>query len=357
MPTQTQTQIHKPPLSSPPSPYHRLKHRLGTYMQNSPRCLHHHHHWIKTRTVGSCTSGWEHWSPQPTINPHHHSQISTVSSSTIIHKSWHRCNDQSYVSAPVLLKTGSDMISAPSFVLSNREVLDIKCVEWIYDTCDDNQPLPQRTVPPFRWKWNLCTGAKKEWNRSNYFHVWVVKWTIVLADQMVDLDSRLIHKMAPQPLDASGKLIDTVSISMCHQAKSKYICQAWSIQQSHDYWPWYRSGWGWKCNIKSKTTDDVPHIFVKSQSSSHWRWTHEWRQNGARCQALLGKNSKTRSSERVRAGMEEDSGKNQPHVKSSFNGYWHRGDWGLSIYITEYLPFFGLWATVHFELTPLFILT
>ena len=210
------------------------------------------------------------WCPSagcpPTINPHHHSQISTVSSSTIIvHKSWHRCNDQSYVSAPVLLKTGSDMISAPSFVLSNREVLDIKCVEWIYDTCDDNQPLPQRTVPPFRWKWNLCTGAKKERNRSNYFHVWVVKWTIVLADQMVDLDSRLIHKMAPQPLDASGKLIDIVSISMCHQAKSKYICQAWSIQQSHDYWPWYRPGWGWiwKCNIKSKTTD------VPTSLSSH----------------------------------------------------------------------------------------
>ena len=41
---------------------------------------------------------------------------------------------------------------------------------------------------------------------------------------MVDLDCWLIYKIARRPLDARGKLIDTVSISMCHHAKSKYIC-------------------------------------------------------------------------------------------------------------------------------------
>ena len=49
-----------------------------------------------------------------------------------------------------------------------------------------------------------------------------------------------------------------------------------------------------------------------------WRWTHEvrvGRQNGARCQPLLSKNSSTRSSERVRINLhDEDFGEAQTGI-------------------------------------------
>ena len=62
-------------------------------------------------------------------------------------------------------------------------VLNVQCVEWFYDTDDDNQPvslaLPLHIVPSLWWNIKL-----------QKIHVWTVNWTIVLDwDQIVDLDS------------------------------------------------------------------------------------------------------------------------------------------------------------------------
>ena len=87
-------------------------------------------------------------------------------------------------------------------------------------------------------------------------NVWVGNWTIVSEHQMVgDLDCRLIHKIAPRPFDASGKLIDTEYQYQCAIMPNLNIsaAQACSIQQSQDHWLWYRSAWCWiwKSALKS----------------------------------------------------------------------------------------------------------
>ena len=70
-----------------------------------------------------------------------------------------------------------------------------------------------------------------------------------------DLDCRLIHKIAPRPFDASGKLIDTEYQYQCAIMPNLNIsaAQACSIQQSQDHWLWYRSAWCWiwKSALKS----------------------------------------------------------------------------------------------------------